>query len=231
MLGLLTAGLAIYSMVEADKQNKEADKRASKANAANKAAAEEARRRAEEDATARKAELLRRFNISGSKIDDSRQQINMATSVELTSLDMSLLEARSKTDNTLASRHITGRLAARLKNAADIKGDMAKGSITQKAVTQNKEISAKLETLAMDLETQQLDLDIDLDNAITAANNNEVRGYVDSSSRGTAGVVAGGLQGIQMGMSLTNSFNNYRSTQAANVPSGAIGTAVLQGRR
>jgi len=215
MSGVITAAVVVgtASMYSADQANSAADARASSANTANALSATRSRELAAQNAADRKEELLRRFNVKAGKIQDSTQQINLATASKLTNLDMQMKTARSATDNTLATKHVTGRLADRLKSVQDIKGSMAKGSIIQASETQTKGVSEKLETLAMDVESEQMNLGIDLSNSINAANNAEVRGYSYSSSTGTAGMVVAGISGASSGASLGMSASTFAKQQ------------------
>ncbi len=201
---LAVAGLGVASSVAA---NSAAGKRADAANAANSESAERSRLAAQKNTEERRAELLRRFNIKSSKVADSADNINRATAVKLTSIDLAASKAMSTTDNVAATRHITGRLASRMKNALNIHEDMQKGTTLQEGEQANREIGAKLEAMGMDYESETLNLDIDLTNALNAANNAEVRGYTYSQSTGALGVINAGVSGIASGMSMGASFN------------------------
>ena len=210
----LVAATTAANMFLGYEANQTADARASAANAANAAAADRSRLQADEDAKSRRDELLRRFKITSGKVKDSQQQIELATANSLTSLDLTLAKSRSATDNVLASRHIQGRVAERLKNAVAIQGSMQKGTIVQGAEAQIKDLGSKLESMGTNLETEQMNLDIDLSNAITAADNAEIRGVTYSSSTGLAGVATAGLQGASMGLNLATSYSNCKATGA-----------------
>ena len=197
----MAAGMAV-SMYTASEANSAADARANAANVANTEAAERSRLAAEADAKARKEELLRRFSIKSAKVKDSSQEVFRSAAVKLTSLESQLATAYSVTDNALATKHITGRLAERLRNTQAIKGSLAKGTIIQESEAMVKDIGRKLETMTMDVESEQLDLNIDLSNAINAANNAEVRGYTYSTSTGTAGLVSAGVSGALQGYTI-----------------------------
>ena len=190
-----TAALSMYSSSQA---NSRADSIADSQNASNTAANNRSVALAEQDNADRKAELLKRFNISSSKMADTSQDINTGLATKLTSLNMELVKAQSVTDNTLATGNITGRLAERLRNTSAIQGSMAKGNAIQDTDAQLKDLGSKLETMATDKETQDLNLDIDTSSAITAANNQLVSNYAYSNSTGLAGTVA---TGISTGMS------------------------------
>jgi hypothetical protein len=136
-------------------------------------------------------------------MEDTSQDVFKATSTKLTALEMDIAKAKSVTDNTLASKHITGRLAERMNNAIAIQGDMTKGNILQDSEAQIKDLGNKLETLTTNNETEMMNLDIDLSNSINAADNALVAGTAYSSSSGLGGVVAGGV---------TAFANNYTPT-------------------
>jgi len=203
MGGVITAAVVVAgaSMYAADQANNAADQRAADANAANTQAADRSRKLAEADAKKRRAELLRRFNIKADKTVDTNKVINQATATKLTNFEMQLASAQSVTDNALATKHISGRLAERLKNAQSIQASMAKGTIIQGAEAQHRAVGDNLEMMRMNYESENLNLDIDLSNAINQANNQEVRGYTYSTSTGTAGVIAAGVGGAASGAS------------------------------
>ena len=216
MGGAITAAVAVggVSMYTASKANKAADERASVANANNAAAAEQSRLLAEQSASSRQAELLRRFNITSGKVKDSVNDVYQATALNLTNLDMDILKANSVTDNALATKHIEGRLSQRLQSVIDIKGDMQKGSILQGTEQQVRSVNEKLSSMRMDLESEQMNVDIDLHNAINQANNQEIMNYTYSSSTGTLGVISSGISGAASGASLTSSYYNAQAAQA-----------------
>jgi hypothetical protein len=203
MGGVITAAVVVAgaSMYVADQANNSADQRAADANAANTQAADRSRKLAEADDKKRRAELLRRFNIKADKTVDTNKVINQATATKLTNFEMQLASAQSVTDNALATKHITGRLAERLNNAQSIQASMAKGTIIQGAESQHMDVGDNLEMMRMNYESENLNLDIDLSNAINQANNQEVRGYTYSTSTGTAGVIASGVGGAESGAS------------------------------
>jgi hypothetical protein len=62
--------------------------------------------------------------------------------------------------------------------------------------------------MTTDYDTEQLNLNIDLSNAITAANNAEIRGYTSSRSTGAAGIVSGVLGGLSSGLALDSAGDN-----------------------
>lgn len=210
-MGGFTIGAAVVvagaSMYASSQANAAADQRAEDANAANSAAANRSRELSAEQNIVRKGELLRRFNIKTSKLQDTNQQINMALSTKLTSHTMSIATTESKTDNVLASKGITGRLAERLRAAQDIQGDMQKGTLISEAEQKHRSIGDNLEMLAMNYESEAMNIDIDTANAINSANNQEVRGWTASTSTGTAGVMASGVSGAATGMSLGMNIN------------------------
>ena len=189
MSAVMTAVTA-YSVYSA---NERADSLASAQNASNKAAHARSLELSEKNVADRKEELLRRFGISSGKMKDTEGDIFQATSVKLTALEMDIAKAKSVTDNTLASKHITGRLAERMNNAIAIQGDMTKGNILQDSEAQIKDLGNKLETLTTNNETEMMNLDIDLSNSINAADNALVAGTAYSSSSGLGGVVAAGV--------------------------------------
>jgi len=199
VLGAVTGAFSMYSAVQA---NKAADARAAQANFENAMAADRARRKAEKDAKERKEELLKRFKVKSSKIKDTSQEVFRATANKLTNLDMQMNKARSATDNALATKHLSGRLADRLRATQAIQGSMAKGTVVQASEASLKSIGDKLETLAADTEAQELNLDIDLSNSIEAANNDEIRGYTFSRSTGDLGVMSSTLSGVESGIRL-----------------------------
>jgi len=203
---VIAVGAAGVGMYSANQANKAADQRASDANKANSASAERSRLNAQKNTEERRAELLRRFNIKSSKVADSADNINRATAVKLTSIDLAASKAMSTTDNVAATRHITGRLASRMKNALNIHEGMQKGTTLQEGEQANREIGAKLEAMGMDYESESKNLDIDLTNAINAANNAEVRGYSYSQSTGSLGVINAGISGASSGMSMGASY-------------------------
>jgi hypothetical protein len=191
MSGALTAAV-VYSSYSA---NQRADAQASAQNAANAAAYNRSTALAEKNSKERKDELLRRFGISSSKLKDTSQDVIQGTGVQLTGLEMELAKAQSVTDNKLATQHITGRLAERFQNTIDIQGSMEKGNILQNTEAQLKDLGNKLETMTMNYESDQLNLDIDFSNSINAANNQLVANHAYSQSTGWAGVVASGVTG------------------------------------
>ena len=193
---VVVGGAMAYSTYES---NKAADRRAADANAANSAAAEHSRQMAERDNKQRTDELYRRFKIKAAKTQDVSQQLDEAATMKLTSLDMALAQSESKTDNVLASHHVTGRLAERLLAAQSIAGSMQRGSILSGLEQQHRSIGDNLEMMRMNLDTQAMNLNIDTDNAILAANNQEVRGWQSSLSTGMAGVLASGVGGAASG--------------------------------
>jgi hypothetical protein len=172
--------------------NQRADAQANAQNAANAEAYNRSVERAAQDSEDRKAELLRRFGISSSKLKNTSQDIARGTATQLTALDMELAKAQSVTDNKLATQHITGRLADRFRNTIDIQGGMQKGNILQNTEAQLKETGNKLETMTMNYESDQLDLDIDYSNSINAANNQLVANHAYSQSTGLVGIIATG---------------------------------------
>lgn len=195
MGGIFTA-IAVSTVVSVGSTmaaNSRADKQAAAQNASNQLANEKSREREEKNRIERKGELLRRFNISSSKLKDNRADILGGTATALSELDQQLLVASSSTGNVLATRQITGRLAQRLRTAGSIQGDQAKGNILQATEAQFKDLGNKLETMSMNKETQEMDLDIDTANAINSANNQMVANRAYSQSSGMAGVVAGGI--------------------------------------
>jgi len=194
MAGVMAA-VAVYSMYSA---NERADQMASGQNASNAAAHDKSVAKAEADAKDRRDELLRRFGVSSGKLADTQQDIERGTAIQLTNLEMELAKANSVTDNAIASRHITGRLAERMNNVIDIQGSLQKGTIVQNAEAQVRDVGNKLETMAMNTETSEMNLDIDLSNAVTAADNQLVSSYSYSQSTGIGGVVA---SGVSAGMS------------------------------
>ena len=203
---VVVGGAMAYSSYES---NKAADRRASNANAANSAAAAHSREMAEKDNKARKNELYRRFKIKSAKTKDVVQQLDEAASMKLTSMDMALAQAESKTDNVLASHNVTGRLAERLLASQSIAGSMQRGTIMSSLEQQHRAIGDNLEMMEMNLETQAKNLQIDTDNAILAANNQEVRGWQSSLSTGMVGVIASGIGGTASGASAGSAI--YRS--------------------
>jgi len=209
MFGILGAALGVATTILG---NDAADSRAASANAANTEAADRSRALSEKNAADRKAELLKRFKIKSSKVKDASQQINTATATKLTNLDMQINKARSATDNASATKHLTGRLTERLKNVQAIQGSLSKGTILQAGEAQNKEVGSKLETLTMDVESEQMNLNIDLSNSINAANNAEVRGYTYSTSSGIGGVMSSAVSGAASGLNLATSYNNYKAS-------------------
>ena len=203
MSGAITAAVVVggATMYATNASNKRADEIASSQNASSADANARSIARAEANNASRKAELLRRFNISSDKLADNAQQINTGLAVQLTSLEMSLAKTESATDNALATNHITGRLAERLRNAQSIQGSMAKGNAIQDTQAQLTELGNKLETMAMNKTTEDMDLDIDTSNAITSANNSMINNYAYSSSTGTAGVISAGVvSGVNTGL-------------------------------
>ena len=211
MGGFITAAVVVggASMYAADQANDQADQRASDANASNQAASDRSRKLSAKNSAVRKSELLRRFDIKTGKVKDTQERIHMATATKLTNLDMQLAHAKSATTNTLATRKITGRLAERMQAAQAITGEMQKGTVVQSAEAQVQAIGDKLEAMSMTLESEQMNVDIDLSNAINSANNQEVRGYTFSQSTGGAGVMAAGVRGAASGASLGMSIGGY----------------------
>jgi len=192
MLGIIAATTAV-SMYSAQQANKAADAQAESQNAENAAAHDRSVALAEKNAEERKTELLRRFGITSSKLKDTSQDIFKGSAMQLTNLEMELAKAQSVTDNKLATQHITGRLADRLKNSIDIQGDMQAGNIIQNTESQIKDLGNKLETMTMNVESEQMNLDIDLSNSINSANNQLVSSHAYSSSTGLGGVMSAGI--------------------------------------
>lgn len=203
MAGAITAAVTVSAatMYATHEANKAADARAEAANKANALAANRSRELAEKDAKKRREELLRRFNIKADKVRDTNQVINSATSTKLTNFEIQLASAQSITDNTLATKHITGRLAERLRNAQAIQASMQKGTMLQEAEAQHITVGDNMEMMAMNYESESLNLGIDLENAINQANNQEIRGVTYSASTGTAGMISAGIGGAASGAS------------------------------
>jgi len=192
MGGFITAAVVVGTY-SADQANKRQDSIASARNEANQASYARSTALAEQNAVDRKEELLRRFGVSSGKLQDTSKDITKGASIKLTALDMELAKAQSVTDNKLATQHITGRLADRLRNTVDISGAMQKGNILQDTEAQLRDVGNKLETMTMNVESEQMNLDIDLSNSINTANNQLVAGTAYSQSTGLAGVVASGV--------------------------------------
>lgn len=203
------AGAMVVSTAVAIKStsdsNKRADEIADNQNYANTEAANRSISLSEKDNADRKAELLRRFNIKNSKIADTANVINTATAHKLTNINMQMTAARSATTNNLATKGITGRLAERLRAVQSVKGSQVKDSVLQGQEAELKAIGDKLETQAMDFESENLNLNIELGNAINAANNQQISNYAYSASTGTAGVFASGIGGAARGVALGKS--------------------------
>ena len=195
---VIVGGAAIYASSSA---NSAADQRASDANAANQASADRSRELSTANTATRRAELLRRFDVKSAKTVDTNQQINIATAINLTEFDMQMASAQSVTDNALATRQITGRLAERLRAAQSIQGDMKKGTIVQSSEAKHREIGDNLEMMRMNYESEEMNVNIDLANSINSANNQEVRGWTASQSTGSAGVISSGISGAASGAS------------------------------
>jgi len=193
MAGYFIAASVAVSVASTVAANSRADKQAAAQNASNQLANEKSTERAEKNRIERKGELLRRFNISSSKMKDNRADILGGTATQLSELDTQLLAASSSLGNTMATRQLTGRLAQRLRTAGSIQGDQAKGNILQATEAQFKDLGNKLETMKMNKETQEMDLDIDTSNAINSANNQMVSNRAYSQSSGLAGVAASGF--------------------------------------
>jgi len=217
MIGMIAAagGMGLLSYYTASQSNKVANARAAAANANNIAAANQARAEAEANNLTRQTELLRRFKIRAGKIKDSNQLVGQATALQLTNLDMEILKAHSVTDNAIASRHIEGRLSERLQNSIDIQKSMTSGNIVQGAQSQVRDINSKLEAMTSDLESKQLNVQIDFNNAINQANNNEIRGITYSSSTGTLGAISSGISGAASGAMLASSFSRMGSASSS----------------
>ena len=210
----VTAGSAELSFYSAQQSNKAADRRAAAANANNAAAAEQSRLAAAESNKLRQSELLRRFKINAGKVKDTVKELEQSTALKLTTVDMSILKAKSVTDNTMASKHIEGRLAERLQNTIDIQKDMAKGNIVQATEADIKSVNSKLENMVSNLESQQMNVDIDFSNAINQANNNEIRGITFSSSTGMLGAINAGVGGAMQGMSAVAGYYGMKNAMS-----------------
>ena len=208
MGGFVTAAVAVggISMYAADQANSAADQRAADANAANSAAASRSRELSVANAAKRKEELLRRFNISSSNLSDSNAAINMGLATQLTSMDLAISKSASITDNALATKHITGRLAERMQNAMAIQGDSQRGTAIQAAEQAHRDVGAQLETMGMNYESESMNLDIDLSNSMTSINNSEVANYSYSASTGIGGVLSSGISGAASGLSLAAGY-------------------------
>jgi hypothetical protein len=193
MGGFMTAASVGVSMYTADQANQRQDQIAADQNRNNTEASNRSIAQANADNAKRKAELLRRFNVSSGKLADSAQDINTGLATTLTSMDMQLVKAQSVTNNILATNHVTGRLAERMRNAGEIQGSMAVGNAVQDTNAQLKDIGSRLETMAMNKESEDLNLDIDTSNAVTAANNQLVSNHAYSQSSGLGGVLASGI--------------------------------------
>jgi len=211
MGGFITAAVMVgTTMYASDQANSRMDAQAAAQNAANQEAYNRSTALAEKDTVARKEELLARFGVSSAKLKDTSQDVIRGTSVQLTALEMELAKAQSVTDNNMASKHITGRLAERMRNTVSIQGNMQKGNIIQNTEAQLKDIGNKLETMGTNVETEQMNLDIDLSNSINAANNQLVAGTAYSQSTGLGGTIAAGaISGVQA-YSMTSSGKDWK---------------------
>jgi len=210
MSAAITAAVVIggASYYAASESNKAADRRASAQNTNNMMAANRSRDLATKNNEARKAELLRRFNIKTDKIHDTNQEVNQALSVELTDFTMQLAAASGKLENALATKHLEGRLAERMKIAQSIQAEMKKDTLVQRAEATHRKIGDNLEMMRMDYESEQMNVGIDLSNSINAANNQEVRNWAYSTSSGSAGVISSTVGGVASGVSLGTSINS-----------------------
>jgi len=193
MSGVVTAAVVGVSMYSTYESNKRQDRIAKDQNRNNRIAHDMSVSNAEEYGRQRRDELLRRFNISSSKLKDTSQDVMQGSEIKLTALDMAFAKAASATDNAIASKHITGRLADRMRSVMSIGNSMEKGNIVQDTEAQLTAIGNKLETLEMNRETQAMDVDIDVTNSINTANNSLVTNHAYSQSTGLAGTLATGL--------------------------------------
>jgi hypothetical protein len=208
------AGMAALQYYTSYEANEAANARAEAANANNAAAAEHSRLLAERDNKVRQEELLRRFNIRAGKVKDSVNDLQQSTALQLSNIDMEVLKATSITDNKLAAKHIEGRLADRFTNALALIGKLQEATAIQASQASAREVNEKLSAMVMDLESEQLNVNIDYSNAINQANNNEVRGITYSNSTGDLGSITVGLSGAMQGAQLTTAYNNYMISQS-----------------
>jgi len=221
------AGIGV-GMASASAANKAADQRAEDANFANTQAASRSRDLAAQNAKNRKAELLRRFDIKSGKMKDSNQQINMGLATKLTSFELAYQKASSVTDNALATKHITGRLANRMRSAQAVQASMSKSGLIQAGEQSHREIGSKLESLLMNKETEDSGIDVDLSNSINGANNQEVKGWTASTSSGSLGVANAAIGGLAQGLSMYSSaagaYNSYKAGTVSTGTAPAVNT-------